>query len=341
MEQIRFGRTGLKVSRTGFGGIPIQRVSYDESTAILRRAYESGINLYDTANMYTTSEDRIGTALSDVRKSIVICTKSGARDVETFTRHLENSLAKLRTDYIDVFQFHLPPFVPRHDGEDGLYSAAIKAKREGKIRFVGISCHKRLLGLEAAESNLYDVLQFPFSHISTDEEMAVAKVCETNNLGVLGMKALCGGILTNAKAAFAFLRQYKNIVPIWGIEKLDELEEFIAYENNPPAFDEDLKEAIRIDREELSSEFCRACGYCLPCPANIPIPMAARMKFLLGRMFAPVFLTEEWQENMRRVDDCTNCKQCLPRCPYGLDIPRLLKEHKKSFYEILAKHSDI
>ena len=336
MEQIVFGRTGLKVSRTGFGGIPIQRISYDESTAILRRAYDSGINLYDTANFYTTSEDRIGVALSDVRKSIVLCTKSGGQDVETLLQHLDNSLMKLRTDYIDVFQFHLPPFVPRPNGEDGLYEAAVKAQREGKIRYIGISCHKKHLGLEAAESGLYDVLQFPFSHISSDEEMAITKVAEKNNVGLLGMKALCGGILTNAKAAFVFLRQYKNIVPIWGIERLRELEEFIAYENNPPVFDEEIREAIRIDREELSSEFCRGCGYCLPCPAKIPIPMATRMKFLLGRMFAPVFLTDQWQQNMRRIDNCTNCRQCIPRCPYSLDIPRLLKEHQKSFNEILA-----
>ena len=225
MEQIIFGRTGLKVSRTGFGGIPIQRISYDESTAILRKAYDNGINLYDTANFYTTSEDKIGVALSDVRKNIVICTKSGAKDVETLTQHLENSLTKLRTDYIDVFQFHLPPFVPKPAGEDGLYEAAQKAQREGKIRYIGISCHNRLLGLEAAKSGLYDVLQFPFSHISSDEEMAVANVAEKNNVGVLGMKALCGGLLTNAKAAFVFLRQYNK----------DSLSAGILYKSMTPA----------------------------------------------------------------------------------------------------------
>ena len=337
MEHIIFGKTGLKVSRTGFGGIPIQRISVDESTKILRRAYESGINLYDTANMYTSSEEKMGIALSDVRKDIVICTKTGARDVKTFREHLENSLFQLKTDYIDVYQFHLPPFVPRPDGEDGLYDAALKAKKEGKIRFIGISCHKRPLGVEAAECGHYDVLQFPFSHISTDEEMAVAALCKEHNLGVLGMKALCGGILTNAKAAFLFLRQFKNIIPIWGIEKMTELDEFIGYENNPPVFDESVKEAIRIDREELAAEFCRGCGYCLPCPAEIPIPMAARMRFLLGRMFAPVFLSETWQENMKRIDHCTNCRQCVPKCPYSLDIPRLLKEHKAFFDAEIGK----
>ena len=338
MESIIFGRTGLKVSRTGFGCIPIQRITYEESTALLRRAYESGINLYDTANGYTTSEDRIGTALGDVRKNIVICTKTGASDEKTFFQHLDNSLKMLRTDYIDVYQFHMPGIVPKPGGEDGLYNAALKAKKEGKIRFIGISCHKRLLAVEAVESELFDVLQFPFCHISTDEEMKLVELCEKNNLGVLGMKGLCGGIITNAKAAFVFLRQYKNIVPIWGLQLMSQLEEFISYEKNPPIFDEEIKEAIKIDKEELSGKFCRACGYCLPCAAEIPIPMAARMKFLLGRMRLDNLLSESWQKNMRLIDNCTNCRVCVTRCPYELDVPGLLKEHQKSFYEILAKH---
>lgn len=339
MEHIVFGRTGLKVGRTGFGGIPIQRVTYDESTELLRKAYASGINLYDTANMYTTSEDRIGLALGDVRGNIVICTKTGARDADTFNAHLANSLEKLRTDYIDVYQFHLPPFVPRPGGEDGLYDAALRAKKEGKIRFIGISCHKRHLGPEAAESGLYDVVQFPYSYISTEAEMAVAAVCEKRDVGVLGMKALSGGIITNAKAAFAFLRQYGNIVPIWGLQHVWQLDEIISYENNPPALDDGLLAVIEKDRKELAGGFCRACGYCLPCQADIIIPQAARMKFLLNRMLAEVFLTEEWQRNMRKIDGCTNCQQCKPRCPYGLDIPALLKEHQKYYFEAVAKVS--
>ena len=336
MEQMTFGRTGLRVSRTGFGCIPIQRITYEESTALLRKAYECGITLFDTANMYTTSEDRIGTALGDVRKDIVICTKSTAPTPETMMEHLENSLTKLRTDYIDVYQYHLAPAVPQPGGDDWIYDCMLKAKQQGKIRFIGITCHKLNIAKDAVASGLFDTIQYPFSYLSTQEEMDLAKTCEEKNIGVLGMKALCGGILKNARAAFAFLRQYKNILPIWGIQKTQELDEFIAYEKNPPALDEALKKVIEDDKAELGPGFCRACGYCLPCPANIPIPMAARMEFLLGRMDVKGLLTPAWEENMKRIDNCTDCGHCKANCPYELDVTSLLKNHQKYFIQQLS-----
>ncbi|MCL2217113.1 MAG: aldo/keto reductase [Defluviitaleaceae bacterium] len=328
MQQMFFGRTKLCVGRTGFGCIPIQRVSYEESTAILRRAYESGITLYDTANGYTTSEDRIGIALGDVRNKIVLCTKSGAKTPELLMEHIENSLKMLRTDCIDVFQVHNPGFVPRPGGEDGLYDCLKKAQSQGKIRFIGMSAHKLDVAREAVESGLYVTMQFPISHISTDDELDLVELCRKENVGLLGMKALCGGLLTNAKAAFAFLRQYDNVIPIWGIEKMHELEEIITYEKKPPILDSVLKKEIAKDKAELAEAFCRACGYCLPCPANIPIPMAARMTFLLGRMSKESFLTPEWEENMRRINDCTVCGHCTANCPYELNTPELLKIHQ-------------
>lgn len=339
MKKIIFGKTNLHVSRTGFGAIPIQRISYDESTAILRRAFDAGVSLFDTANAYTTSEDRIGIALGDVREKIILCTKSGATynegrrvAADEMIANLENSLRKLRTDYIDVFQFHCPGFVPHPGGEDGLYDALEKARREGKIRHIGITAHKLHLAIEAVESDLYAVLQYPFSYLSSPEELALAEKCRAHNVGVLGMKALCGGILTNARAAFAFLRQYENIVPIWGIQQMSELEEFIAYEKNPPALTDDLLAEIERDKAALSGSFCRACGYCLPCPANIPIPMAARMEFLLGRMVAENFRTPEWQAHMRKIDDCTDCGHCKANCPYELDVPELLRRHSAYYF---------
>ncbi|MCL2356275.1 MAG: aldo/keto reductase [Defluviitaleaceae bacterium] len=339
MEKIIFGQTDLQVSRTGFGAIPIQRISYDESTAILRRAVESGINLFDTANAYTTSEERIGVALGDVREKIILCTKSGAQNPADLTAQVENSLVKMRTEYIDVFQFHCPGFVPRPDGNDGLYNAAEKLKSEGKIRHIGITAHKKHLALEAIESELYAVLQYPFSYLSSPEELALAEKCREKNIGVLGMKALCGGILTNARAAFAFLQQHENIVPIWGIQHMHELEEFIAYEKSPPELTDELLSEIEADKAALAGSFCRACGYCLPCPANIPIPMAARMEFLLGRMVAQNFRTPEWQENMRRIDNCTNCGHCKANCPYELDVPELLRRHQDFYFSTHQGHS--
>ncbi|MCL2198308.1 MAG: aldo/keto reductase [Defluviitaleaceae bacterium] len=336
MEQITFGKTGLTAGRTGFGCIPIQRIPYEESTRLLRHAVENGVNVFDTATGYTTSEDRIGTALHEIRKDIIICTKCMADTPAALVKNIENSLQKLRTDYLDVFQFHNPSFVPHPGGEDGLYDAVLKLQAEGKVRHIGISAHKTHTAAEAVQSDLYSVLQFPFSYISSDDELAIIDLCRKHNVGILGMKALCGGILSNAKAAFAFLRQYKEIVPIWGIQKMAELEEILGYENNPPKLDELLQKEIDADKKEFTASFCRACGYCLPCPAKIPIPMAARMEFLLRRMVAAKFYEEEWQENMRRISDCTGCNHCIENCPYELDVIGLLKHHQEVYYKNAA-----
>jgi predicted aldo/keto reductase-like oxidoreductase len=229
-------------------------------------------------------------------------------------------------------QFHCPSFIPRPGGDDGLYDCLLKAKAEGKIRHIGITAHKKTLASEAIESNLYDTLQYPFSYLSSADEIALIKKCREKNIGLLGMKALCGGILTNAKAAFAFLRQFENLIPIWGIQKISELDEILSYEKNPPLLNDELLLQIERDKKELSGSFCRACGYCLPCPANIPIPMAARMEFLLGRMVAENFRTPEWQENMRRISNCTNCGHCKKNCPYELDVTGLLKYHQEKYF---------
>jgi len=336
MQKTIFGKTSLTVSRTGFGCIPIQRISYEESTALLQHAYENGVTLYDTANGYTTSEDRIGTALHHVRDKIVLCTKSGAQTPDKLMEHIENSLKMLRTDYIDVFQLHNPSFVPRPEGEDGLYACTLKAKEQGKIRHIGITAHSKDNAKEAVLSGLYDTLQYPISYLSSNEELALITLCREHNMGLLAMKGLCGGLISNAKAAFAFLRQYENVIPIWGIQKMRELDEFLLYENDPPLLDGNLLSAIKTDKAELSGSFCRCCGYCLPCPVGIPINNAARITFLARRAVKEYWLSEEWQKNMRLIDDCTNCGHCKQNCPYGLDVPALLKAQQEEYFKLVA-----
>jgi aryl-alcohol dehydrogenase-like predicted oxidoreductase len=336
MQQTIFGRTGLTVSRTGFGCIPIQRISYEESTALLRHAYEHGVTLYDTANAYTTSEDRIGVALHHVRDKIVLCTKSFPLAPDKVMENIENSLRMLRTDYIDVLQLHNPSFVPHPGGEDGLYDCLVKAKAQGKIRHMGITFHSKDRAREAVLSGLYDTLQYPLSYLSTDEELALVDLCREHNIGLLAMKGLCGGLITNAKAAFTFLRQYDNIIPIWGMQKMAELEEFLSYEKEPPLLDSVMRGTIETDKVELSGNFCRCCGYCLPCPAGISIINAARITLLARRAVKEYWLSKEWQDNMRLIDNCTNCGHCKKHCPYGLDTPALLKRQQKEFFEMLA-----
>ena len=340
MEKIRLGKTDLMVSRSGFGAIPIQRISYEDSTALLRAAFNGGINYYDTARGYTTSEHKIGLALGDVRDEIIIATKSGAQNGEQLAQNLETSLSQLGTDYIDVYQFHNPSFIPRPSEDNGLYDAALRAKSEGKIRHIGITSHRLDIAIEMVKSGLFETMQFPMSTLATDAEIELVKLCKEHDVGFVAMKGLAGGLITNAKSAFVFLRQFGNVVPIWGIQHMSELEEFLEYEQNPPAFDDEIRQIINKDREKLSDGFCRACGYCLPCPAEINIPMAARMELLLGRMDWRGLISESWQEMMSRINNCSDCRHCIGHCPYNLDTPELLKSNLAYFEKFVAEHKN-
>jgi predicted aldo/keto reductase-like oxidoreductase len=327
MDTIRLGRTGLIVSRSGFGALPIQRISFEESKKILRKAYENGINFFDTARGYTDSEEKIGYALGSVRKDIIIATKSPAKTKEGLFSNVKESLKNLKTDYIDIMQFHNPSFVPKPGDE--LFDAMLSLKENGTVRFIGITNHGLDRALEAARSGLYDTIQFPLSALSSENELKLIDECKKYDLGLIAMKALSGGLIRNVPAAFAFLRQYDNLVPIWGIQRESELDQFLALEKAPPALDEKMWEAIELERKELASNFCRGCGYCLPCPAKIPIPTAARMSLLMTRSPVEPFITKEWKENMDRISDCINCGHCKNHCPYGLDTPALLKAAQK------------
>jgi len=332
MEKFRLGKTELMVSRSGFGGIPIQRINDEESNALLRAAFDGGINYYDTARAYTTSEHKISLALGHARGQIIIATKSGAKTGELLRRDLETSLAQLETDYIDIYQFHNPPFVPRPGANDGLYDAAAEAKAAGKIRHIGITSHTLALAKEMAESDLFETVQFPMSSLATDDEIDLVRLCERHDIGYVAMKGLAGGLITDAKTTFAFLRQLGNVIPIWGMQYMWQLEEFLAYEKTPPILDDEIWSAIQKDRDMLSGGFCRACGYCLPCPAGIEIPMAARMELLLGRMEWHGLVDERSQAMMRKINDCVNCRHCTDHCPYHLDTPNLLRANL-TFYE--------
>lgn len=326
MEMIKFGRTNLLVSRTGFGALPIQRVGFNEARDLLLTAYDHGVNFFDTARMYTDSEEKIGYALAALRQNIIIATKTHALDVKTLEAHLTISLKNLKTDYIDIYQIHHPKKMPCPGDGVGLYEALVKAREQGKIRFIGISSHRQDVSTAALESGLYDTLQYPLNCISSDADLRISQLAKSKNVGFIAMKAMSGGLLLNARATFAYLRQFDHVVPIWGVQRLSELMEILELEKNPPVLDDEIQRIIECDRHELAENFCRACGYCLPCPAEIPIPMAARMGLLLRRMPWQQFMTEEWRQNMERIEQCTECGNCREHCPYGLDTPNLLRK---------------
>ncbi len=335
MRRITLGKTGISVNANGFGALPIQRISKEEAGKLLRKAFDGGIDYFDTARYYTDSEEKMGLALADVRDKIIISTKTAAKKAEEFWKDLHTSLSLLKTDHIDIYQFHNPNFVPKYGDGTGLMEAMAEAKQQGKIRFIGITNHGLPRAKEAIESGLYDTLQFPLSYLSTDAELELSSLCKKANMGLIAMKALSGGLITDSATACAFLAQYGNIVPIWGIQREKELDEFLAYNQNTPALTEAMKQRIAQDRQELSGEFCRGCGYCMPCPAGIEINNCARMSLLLRRAPQSVHLNAEWQAKMMKVKECKHCGRCKSKCPYGLDTPELLRKNLEDYLTFL------
>ncbi|MBQ4637117.1 MAG: aldo/keto reductase [Clostridia bacterium] len=335
MIKMTLGRTGITVNRNGFGALPVQRVSLEEAKYLLRKAYDNGIEFFDTARSYSDSEIKLGHALSDVRNNIIIATKTAAKTADQFWKDLETSLTNLKTDHIDIYQLHNPAFCPKPGDESGLYDAMVEAKKQGKIRFIGITNHRLPVAEEAVNSGLYDTLQFPFSYLADEKDEALVKLCEEKNIGFICMKALSGGLITRSDAAYAYLAQFANTLPIWGIQRESELDEFISYNENPPTMTDDIKALIAHDHDELAGDFCRGCGYCMPCPAGIEINNCARMSLLLRRSPTAQWLTPANQEKMNKIEDCKNCGACMTRCPYGLNTPALLRRNLEDYRTFL------
>ena len=335
MHKITLGSTGLTIEKNGFGCLPIQRISKAEAVELLRRAYDGGMTFFDTARAYTDSEEKVGAAFAGMRDKVVLASKTQARTAAEMWKDLETSLRTLGTDYIDIYQFHNPPFCPRPGGEDGLYDAALEAKAQGKIRHISITNHRLPVAEEAIASGLYATLQFPYSYLSSQQEQALVDKCREKGMGFIAMKAMAGGLIRSGKAAAAYMETQADVVPIWGIQHRWELEEFLSCVAGSTPMTPELQAIIDQDRKELSGDFCRACGYCMPCPAGIEINNCARIVLMLRRAPAAEWLTPQWQEKMKKIEGCLHCGQCMAKCPYGLDTPRLLEENYKAYWEIL------
>lgn len=336
MQTFKLGKTGIETNKNAFGALPIQRISDEAAVALLRKAYENGMTFFDTARMYSDSEHKVGLAFEGMREKVIIATKTGAQNAEGFWKDLETSLTNLKTDYIDIYQFHNPAFCPKPGDESGLYDAALQAKEQGKIRHIGITNHRLAVAHEAIDSGLYETLQFPFCYLATDKDIELVEKCKAADMGFIAMKALSGGLITNSAAAYAYLAQYDNVLPIWGVQREAELDEFLSYIDNPPAMTEEIKALIDKDRAELLGEFCRGCGYCMPCPAGIEISMCARMSLMIRRAPSADYLGEVWQEKMGKIEACLHCGQCKGRCPYNLDTPALLAKNLEDYKNVLA-----
>lgn len=336
MDTVQLGKTGIAACKNGFGALPIQRISDEDAVYLLKKAYDHGINFFDTARAYTDSEHKVGLAFRGIRDKIYLATKTGAQTAADFWKDLETSLGNLQTDCIDLYQFHNPAFVPKPGDESGLYDAALEAKKQGKIRHIGITNHRLAVAHEAIDSGLYETLQFPFCYLATEKEEELVEKCRKAEMGFVAMKGLSGGLITNSAAAYAFMGQYDNVLPIWGVQREKELDEFLSYQDNPPSMTEEIKALIAHDREELLGDFCRGCGYCMPCPAGIEINNCARMSLLLRRSPSAEHLSPEGQAKMKKIENCLNCGRCRSKCPYGLDTPALLRRNLEDYKKVLA-----
>lgn len=327
----------LTVPQNAFGALPIQRVDKETAVRLLRKARDGGMRFFDTARAYSDSEEKLGLAFGGHWDGICLATKTEARTPEDFWKDLDTSLRLLKTDCIDLYQLHCVPQCYRPNDGTGMYECMLEAKQQGKIRHIGITAHKIGVAEEIVASGLYETLQFPFSYLSSERERALADKCKTAGMALIAMKALAGGLITDAAAAFAYIAQFDNVIPIWGIQRESELDEWLSFFEHPAALNDALRNAIEKDRAELTGNFCRGCGYCVAtCPAHIQINQCARMSLMLRRAPSAGWLSEEMQAEMRKIESCISCGVCKTKCPYELDTPALLRKNYEDYKRVLA-----
>ena len=333
MEYRILGKTGLMVSRVGFGGIPLQKTTPAEAKAVIDALVARGINFIDTARGYTVSEELIGAAIEGRRDKFILASKSMSRTAEAIKRDIDISLKNLRTDYIDLYQIHNPP-VRDFDavmGEGGAMEGLLEAKKEGKIGHIGLTAHSVEVFERALEYNCIETVMFPYNIVETQGEALIAK-CLEKNVGFICMKPLAGGALENATLALRFILNDPAVgVVIPGMASVQEVEENASVSD----MEGDLREAeldeIEQIRRELGSNFCRRCNYCAPCTAGISIPSV----FLFGGYLERYGL-EDWARSryatlQKTASDCIGCGVCETRCPYELPIREMMKKHAEAF----------
>jgi predicted aldo/keto reductase-like oxidoreductase len=336
MNYVSLGKTGLKVSEVGFGGIPIIRLSDDKAVKVLRYAYVQGITFYDTANMYRDSESKIGQALSHVRDRIIIATKTIQRDSSGFRQNLEASLKAMRTDYIDLYQFHQVATDEewgKITKEEGALGEARKAVQEGKIRFLGVTSHSLPMAVKLAKTGLFSSVQVPFNFIEQEAKDELHEYCLEKGIALIVMKPFAGGVIDNAAIAFKYLRQFPDMIPIPGFDSMksvDEVTSLYNHQNEVTGHDLELMEKYR---RELGRVFCRRCEYCQPCPNGVMITPAMGYPIVASRM-SPGVSVEFLKVPMESTLLCDECGACIEKCPYDLPIPDLLKKN----YDLFEAH---
>jgi len=328
MRYLTLGKTGLKVSEVGFGCIPIIRLSMDEAIRVLRRAQERGVTLFDTANVYLDSEEKIGRAFQGLRPQLVLATKSMKRDRQGVEGDLDQSLRLLKTDYLDLFQFHQVSQEADFQAvtAGGPLEAALRAREAGKIRHLGVTSHNLEMAVRLVKTDLFSVVQFPFNFIEPAAASELHPLARKRDMGLLAMKPFCGGQVDNASLAFKYLRQFPDVIPLAGWDTAARVDEVVdLYQTGNIVAPEDLA-AMERYRAELGDRFCRRCEYCQPCPQGVIITPAMLYAIVAHRM-GPAKAAGFSAKFMETVRNCEECGECVDRCPYNLPIPEMLKEY--------------
>ena len=325
----QLGNTGMTVSELGFGGIPILRLESGEAEKIVRHAFDRGINFFDTAYAYRDSEEKIGRAFAGRRDKVIIATKTMRRDGAGALEQLEQSLQRLQTDYIDLYQLHQvaqESVWQTISAPGGALEVLQKAKVAGKIRFLGVTSHSRPMAIKLIQTGLFSTVQFPFNFIEVDAAGDLHPEARRLGLGILVMKPFAGGVIDNATVAFKYLRQFPDAIPLPGFDSVAAVDEVVSfYEMSNQVSDED--EALMTTyRRELGQQFCRRCEYCQPCPQGVMITPAMGYQVVARRM-SPAVSIEFSRAAMETVPQCIECGICIQRCPYDLPIPTMLKKH--------------
>ncbi len=343
MDKIRLGKTEMMVSRLGFGGIPIQRDTEEEAVAVVRRCLDLGITHLDTANGYTTSEERIGKAVAGRREEVIIATKSGGRDRKAVEEHLALSLKRLGTDYIDLYQFHgvsTPEHLKAVLDPDGPMAVVEEAKKAGVIRHIGITSHQIDIAKDAVKTDRFETVMFPFNFIAYEPAEELHALCKEHDVGLIAMKPLAGGILDNVTIAFKYLFQFPDVIPIPGIEKVHEIEEIVQLLEGPQQLTGAEKQEMQQLRDELGNQFCRRCDYCQPCTEGIPISSVMTSNTLAKRLPPERLFSGMFAEAIEKARSCSDCGDCEERCPYNLPIREIIAQRIKEFEEVQRKYKE-
>jgi len=339
MHYRSLGKTGLKISELGFGGIPIIRLQTNEAIRVVKHAFEKGITFYDTANAYKDSESKMGKAFHGIRNKVIIATKTQRRDATGVVDHLENSLRNLQTDYIDLFQLHQVAQEKDWDlitAPEGALAAVLKAKEQGKIRHIGITSHSLPMAIKLSQLGIFETVQFPFNFIEHAAKDELHTVARKMDMGIIVMKPFAGGVIDNAALAFKFLRQYPDLVVIPGYDSVESIDQIIALYEQPNVVTPEDTMLMDQYRADLGRQFCRRCEYCQPCPSGVMITPAMGYQIIAQRMSSLVAV-DFAKKAMETTTLCVHCGLCITRCPYELPIPEILKKN----YDLFVEHGSV